>query len=59
MNRLALGWLDVAIALEEENRELRAIISDLVVAICRNRKLVEYARCELEERWLDDEEKAA
>ena len=42
-----LGWVDTALALEEENRELRALITNLLLAILRNRELVEYARCEL------------
>lgn len=42
-----LEWVDSAIALEEENRELRRLMTTLLLAIARNRELVEYARCEL------------
>jgi hypothetical protein len=44
----AIEWVDSAIALEEENRELRRLMTALVLAIARNRELVEYARGELE-----------
>ena len=42
-----LGWVDTALALEEENRELRALMTNVLLAILRNRELVEYARGEL------------
>ncbi len=44
-------WIDAALELEEENRELRRLMTNLVVAIVRNRDHLEYARGELEERW--------
>lgn len=61
MNRLALSWVDVALRLEDElqtahilneefeeqNCELRALLTHLVFAIGRNRELLEFARCEL------------
>jgi hypothetical protein len=48
MSALLLEWVDSALALEEENRELRAIIAGLVLAIYRNRPLIEFARGQLD-----------
>jgi len=47
-------WLDHAFALEAENRELRAILTELIIAIARNRDLVEFATCEVEGRWPEE-----
>jgi hypothetical protein len=50
VSRFALEWVDSALALEEENRELRRLMTALLLAIVRNHELVEYARCELERK---------
>lgn len=64
MNRLALSWVDSALRLEhelrtahvlkeelaEQNRELRALLGNLLWAISRNADLLACARCELEAR---------
>jgi hypothetical protein len=57
MNRTLLGWIDCAMALEAENKELRRLMSDLVIAIARNSDLLADARRELAERF--PEERAA
>jgi hypothetical protein len=51
------GWIDTALALEEENRQLRALVTSLIIAIARNRDLLEFARGEIETGFA--EEKAA
>lgn len=49
MNRLALAWIDVALELQEENRELRRLMTNLLLAIVRNKEIMEYACCQLRE----------
>ena len=58
MSDYGLGWVDVALAQEEENarlaeenRELRLLLTDLVLAIGRNADLLAFARGEIEERF--------
>ncbi len=48
---ILLRWIDEAFRLEEENRELRALMTALLIAIVRNRPLIEMARGEIEERF--------
>ncbi len=52
-------WIDHALELEEDNRELRAMMVNLLVAIASNRDLVEFATCEVEGRWPSCDEEAA
>jgi len=54
MNRLALDWIDIAIRAEEENCQLRKMMTALVVAIARNRDLLADARRELIERYPEE-----
>lgn len=54
MNRYALTWLDVALRAEEENRQLRELMSALVIAIARNSSLLADARRELIERFPEE-----
>lgn len=54
MNRLALDWIDIAIRAEEENRQLRELMSALVIAIARNRDMLADARRELIERFPEE-----
>jgi hypothetical protein len=54
MNRALLGWIDCAMALEAENKELRRLMSDLVIAIARNCDLLADARRELAERFPEE-----
>jgi hypothetical protein len=55
VNRLALSYLDLAIRAEEENRQLRELMSNLVLAIARNRDWLADARRELIERFPEEE----
>ena len=48
----ALDWLDTALALAEENRELRRILSHLLFA--RDRDLRAWARAEIEGRFPEE-----
>ena len=50
MNRLALRWIDTALALEEENRELRAIATSLLFWIIENQELLAIASEQIEAR---------
>jgi hypothetical protein len=66
VNRLALGWVDTALALEEElereradNRLLRAAVIDLALALDRERELFGFARSEIDARWPDRGQAAA
>ena len=43
MNRLALSWVDAAIAAEEENRRLRLLLTVLIIEFARARDLRIYA----------------
>jgi hypothetical protein len=52
--RYALAWLDVALRAEEENRQLRELMSALVIAIARNSSLLADARRELIERFPEE-----
>jgi hypothetical protein len=54
VNRYALTWLDVALRAEEENRQLRELMSALVIAIARNSSLLADARRELIERFPEE-----
>ena len=61
MNRYALSWVDTALEQAEEARrlraelrEVRAIFSGFLLAICRNSELVEVARLELSERFPEE-----
>ena len=45
------GWIDTALALEEENRELRDILTALVFWIIEKRELLELAEKQIEARW--------
>jgi hypothetical protein len=54
MNRLALAWVDIAMALEAENKELRLLISGLLIAFLHNRELHDMARGELRERFPEE-----
>jgi hypothetical protein len=54
LNRALLGWIDVALRVEEENRRLRELMSALVIAIARNRELLADARRELVERFPEE-----
>lgn len=56
MNRLAVSWLDTALVLDRENRELRAILTALLLAIAWNRDLLNYACARIDERWPGDRE---
>ena len=51
MNRPALAWVDTALELEQENRELRALILVLAAALARERELVGFARDAIEARF--------
>ena len=58
MNVYGLGWVDFALAQEEENarlaeenRELRLLLTDLLLAIGRNAEFLAFARGEVEERF--------
>jgi hypothetical protein len=55
MNRPLLAWVDTALALQEENRELRRLMTGLIVAFLHNRALHDMARGELRERFPDEE----
>lgn len=50
VNRFALAWLDVALALEAENEALREIVVELAIALDRARELGAFAREQVEER---------
>ena len=54
MNRLALAWVDVALGLEQESRELRALVLVLAVALARERELADFARDEIAARFPED-----
>ena len=54
MNRLALSYLDLALRAEEENRQLRELMSALVIGIARNRDWLADARRELVERFPEE-----
>jgi hypothetical protein len=51
MNRPSLAWVDTALALEEENRALRALVLELAVALVRDRALFGFAQDEIESRF--------
>jgi hypothetical protein len=51
VNRLALEWVDTALALEVENRELRALVASLLVWIATTRELSALAEAQIEARW--------
>jgi hypothetical protein len=51
MNRLALEWVDTALALEEENREFRRLNLALLLWLVRNRDLVDVAYARIDERF--------
>jgi hypothetical protein len=48
---ILLRWIDEAFRLEEENRELCALMTNLVIAVARHRQFAEMARVEIEERF--------
>ena len=61
MNRYELSWVDTALAQDEVIRELRAelrevhaMFSGFVLAICRNHELYDMARLELSERYPEE-----
>jgi hypothetical protein len=54
VNKLALRWVDTAMALAEENRQLRELMSALIVRIAANQDLLELARRELVERFPEE-----
>ena len=59
MNRHALAWVDIALDLSEQNRQLRAVLTDIVLAIAENREawdfeLLHFARSELERRFPEE-----
>ncbi len=56
MNRsILLRWIDAALELERENAELCQVMTNLVIAVARNRDHLEYARGEIEERFVPRE----
>ena len=54
MNKLALSYLDLALRAEEENRQLRELMSALVIKIASNRELLADARREMVERFPEE-----
>ena len=54
MNAQALRYLEIAIEIENENRELRRIATALLAWIASNRELLELARVEASRNWGSD-----
>jgi hypothetical protein len=51
VNRLALVWVDLAVAAEEENLRLRELVLELAVALQRQRDLAGFASEQIDERF--------
>jgi hypothetical protein len=51
VNHHVLSWIDTALALEEENRDLRSTIESLLWWVAENRDLCEFAVEQIEACW--------
>jgi hypothetical protein len=51
MNTQALGWADTALHLEAENRELRGILTRLLLYVAEHEQLLAFINAELDAKF--------